>query len=114
MKEAKCTSCGANIQVDEQNEAGVCPYCKSAYVTEKAIRNYDNSISTTNNAGTIINNYYTTSPNGETVQNGVTYPPRPKINAVLATIGLLLYIWPGLLYIIIQVIRQKNWDKKYL
>ena len=38
---AKCTQCGASIQVDETKEAGICQYCGTAFVTEKAINNYN-------------------------------------------------------------------------
>lgn len=43
---AKCTQCGANIEVDDTKEAGICKYCGTAFITEKAINNY------------IINNTY--------------------------------------------------------
>lgn len=39
--EAKCTRCGANIRVDATKEAGICPYCGTAFITEKAISNYN-------------------------------------------------------------------------
>lgn len=38
---AKCTQCGASIQVDETKEAGICQYCGTAFVTEKVINNYN-------------------------------------------------------------------------
>lgn len=37
---AKCTQCGANIEVDASKEAGICKYCGTAFITEKAINNY--------------------------------------------------------------------------
>lgn len=37
---AKCTQCGANIEVDNSKEAGICKYCGTAFITEKAINNY--------------------------------------------------------------------------
>lgn len=40
MVAAKCTECGATISVDESREAGICPYCKTAFVTEKVIHEY--------------------------------------------------------------------------
>ncbi len=46
---AKCPSCGADIQADEGKDAGICPYCGAAYVTEKAIGQ------TVINAGTVTN-----------------------------------------------------------
>jgi len=41
MIAAKCTQCGANIEVDETKDAGVCPFCNTAFVTEKAIYQYN-------------------------------------------------------------------------
>lgn len=38
---AKCTECGANIEVDDTKEAGICKYCGTAFITEKAINNYN-------------------------------------------------------------------------
>ncbi len=49
---AKCTQCGANIEVDASQEAGICKYCGTAYITEKAINNYN-----------IVNNNYINAEN---------------------------------------------------
>ena len=38
---AKCTNCGAKIEVDESKETGICPYCGTAFITEKVINNYN-------------------------------------------------------------------------
>ena len=48
---AKCTQCGANIQVDDTKEAGICSYCGTPFITRKAIDNYNtvNNYNTTNN-----------------------------------------------------------------
>lgn len=51
---AKCTQCGANIEVDDTKEAGICKYCGTAFITEKAITNYNTYI-TNNFAGANIN-----------------------------------------------------------
>ena len=37
---AICTQCGAKIEVDNTKEAGICEYCGTAFITEKAINNY--------------------------------------------------------------------------
>lgn len=37
---AKCTQCGANIQVDDERDAGFCTHCGTPFVTEKVIHNY--------------------------------------------------------------------------
>lgn len=53
---AICTQCGAKIEVDDTHEAGVCKYCGTAFVTEKAINQYTTYITTNNNfAGANIN-----------------------------------------------------------
>lgn len=46
---AKCTQCGANIEVDDTKEAGICKYCGTAFITEKAINNYITYITNNNN-----------------------------------------------------------------
>lgn len=38
---AKCMKCGANLQVDSTKETAVCPNCKTQFITEKAINNYN-------------------------------------------------------------------------
>lgn len=35
--QAKCTNCGANLEVDNSRDAAICPYCHTPYVVEKAI-----------------------------------------------------------------------------
>lgn len=38
---AKCTSCGGDLLVDPGQEAAVCKFCGTAFITEKAINNYN-------------------------------------------------------------------------
>ncbi|MBQ6908079.1 MAG: hypothetical protein IJQ28_06850, partial [Clostridia bacterium] len=38
---ALCTQCGSKLEIDSGNEAGICPHCHTAFVTEKAINNYN-------------------------------------------------------------------------
>lgn len=55
---AKCTQCGANIEVDDSKEAGICKYCGTAFITEKAINTYNNNITNNinvNSSGNTIN-----------------------------------------------------------
>lgn len=46
---AKCTQCGANIEVDDTKDAGICQHCGTAFVTEKVINNYNTYITNNNN-----------------------------------------------------------------
>lgn len=39
---AKCTNCGEHILIDNNKEANVCPNCKEAFITQKAIALYNN------------------------------------------------------------------------
>ena len=41
---AICTQCGAQIEVDDSHEAGICKYCGTAFITEKVINNYTTNI----------------------------------------------------------------------
>jgi hypothetical protein len=43
---AKCTQCNANLEVDSTQDAAVCNFCKTPFITDKAIKNY-NTYSTT-------------------------------------------------------------------
>lgn len=65
---AKCTQCGANIEVDDAKEAGICKYCGTAFVTEKAITNYNTYVNN-NFAGANIDNLLTLAKNAEETGN---------------------------------------------
>ena len=41
---AICTQCGAQIEVDNTHAAGVCKHCGTAFITEKAINNYNTTV----------------------------------------------------------------------
>ena len=38
---AICTNCGAHLKVESNKEAAICEYCGSAFIVEKAIKNYN-------------------------------------------------------------------------
>ncbi len=54
LVQAKCTNCGANLEVDSSNEAAVCQFCGTPFIVEKAINNYN----TTNNIKADVVNVY--------------------------------------------------------
>ena len=41
MVPAKCPQCGAAIELNEKNDAGVCPYCGTTFVMREAVNNYN-------------------------------------------------------------------------
>lgn len=45
---AKCTQCGASIEVDNEKEAAICAHCGTAFIVEKAINNYNITNNITN------------------------------------------------------------------
>lgn len=58
---AKCTNCGATLEIDKSKDAFICKYCGNAIITEKAIANQSSFINNVNinssgNTITIINN----------------------------------------------------------
>ena len=38
---AKCTQCGAQLEVDPNQEAAVCKYCGTPFIVARAINNYN-------------------------------------------------------------------------
>ncbi len=52
LQAAICTQCGAQIQVDESKEAGICPNCGTAFITEKVIHQF---VTQNNFSGATIN-----------------------------------------------------------
>ena len=67
MIPAKCTQCGANISVDDTKEAGICENCGTAFITEKAIINYN----TVNNYHADVVNIYSAQSEGFEIKAGV-------------------------------------------
>jgi hypothetical protein len=51
---AKCTNCGANLNVDNTKDAAVCEFCGSAFIVEKAIQNYNYHITNNINAQNVV------------------------------------------------------------
>ena len=54
LVQAKCTNCGANLEVDNSKDAAICTYCGTPFIVEKAIHNYN----TTNNIQAGVVNIY--------------------------------------------------------
>ncbi len=44
LVKAQCLNCGANLEVDNSKDAAICPYCKTAYIVETAIEQYNHKI----------------------------------------------------------------------
>ncbi|MBR0157700.1 MAG: leucine-rich repeat domain-containing protein [Clostridia bacterium] len=55
---AKCTNCGAILNVDNSREAFICRYCGSPFIIEKAISNYNTTNIITNNIHAEVVNLY--------------------------------------------------------
>ena len=56
---AICTQCGSPIEVDNAKEAGICPHCGTAFITEKVVNNYvTQHVSNTTVSQTIVKNIY--------------------------------------------------------
>lgn len=54
LVQAKCTNCGANLEINNTLDAAVCPYCGAAFIVEKAINNFN----TTNHINAGVVNVY--------------------------------------------------------
>lgn len=53
---AKCTNCGANLQVDATQVTALCPFCNSAYVVQQAINNFNVNLNGNINVGQAVIN----------------------------------------------------------
>ena len=42
LVECKCTNCGAVLKVDSAHDAAVCEFCKTPFIVQKAINNFNN------------------------------------------------------------------------
>ena len=67
MVPAKCTQCGGNIEVDNTHDAGICKFCGTPFITEKAINNYN----ITNNINASVVNIYNGNTNDFIIRAGV-------------------------------------------
>ncbi len=38
---AKCTNCGGQLTVDENQKSAICPFCNTSFIVEQAINNYN-------------------------------------------------------------------------
>ena len=70
LVQAKCTSCGANLTVNPDNEASVCKYCGTAFITEKAIDNFNATINSesVSISGQVVNIFQNTSNNEKSIE----------------------------------------------
>ncbi len=46
---AKCPECGGNVVVDSEKDAWICDFCKTPFIVEKAINNFNTINNVTNN-----------------------------------------------------------------
>lgn len=83
MKNNKCPYCGAPLNSNDNNSNALCPYCGE--------HNSENK----NSNGSQSND------------------KRPEIDTVLAIVLCVLWVWPGIIYILITLYRQNEWDKKH-
>ena len=68
---AKCTNCGANLEVDSAKDVANCPYCGAAYIVEKAIKNYSITNNTTNNINAEVVNVFGGNRDDFVIRGGV-------------------------------------------
>lgn len=104
MKSTKCTSCGANINIDNSVKNFRCPYCGTNFINE----NYEKE--------EIVNVVIDKNVENEEKINENDYPnyvhgSRPTFSFILFLILLCFYVWPGIIYAIGVARKQYVWDK---
>ena len=105
MKSTKCTSCGANIEIDSTKKNFKCPYCGTNFINDE---NDDNKL----NEEKIIE-AISTSLGGKVDDEYLDYVkgPRPKLNLIFAIVLMCFYFVPAVIYIAIVCSRQHIWDE---
>ena len=53
LLKAQCPNCGGNLEVDNSKDAAICPFCKTPYIVEKAINQYNLNANTVNLNGNV-------------------------------------------------------------
>ena len=61
---ALCTQCGGQVQVNNAQDAAICPYCQTPFIVEKAIQRYN----ITHNHNYHINNNYVNINAGPSIE----------------------------------------------
>lgn len=87
---AKCTNCGANLNIDNSKEAAICDHCGSAFIVEKAIQNYN--ITNNNNVyANVVNlyNYNDNNDNKKSIEQYIKIISTTKHNRLLSPTLLL-------------------------
>lgn len=92
--EGKCPNCGAPLKVDTNNDAAICEFCNTPYVTEKAI-----------NAGRdYIKNQNITNINAKQ-DNEWTYKTEKEKNGTFSTVETIgLFILVGMIFILAAIV----------
>jgi len=109
MKIHKCSNCGANIKFDEDNSISTCPYCNTPFSQEKEKQE---SSKTTNQASTIINNYYDNQNESKPIYVHIA-EQRPKFKIGTFILLLIFGFYPGIIYAVFIALKQQKWDEKY-
>ena len=84
---AKCTNCGANLNIDNSKEAAICDHCGSAFIVEKAIQNYN--ITNNNNVYANVVNLYNYNDNKKSIEQYIKIISTTKHNRLLSPTLLL-------------------------
>lgn len=111
MKPIKCISCGANIGASIKNHECVCPYCGTAYEEEKKPK--PDVVEPTVEEPKIDKVEAEEKPRFINEDKRSFLTTRPKLHVGLAILGLIFYVWPGILYMIIVRALQDKWDREH-
>lgn len=98
IADGKCPNCGANIKIDTDKDAGICEYCGSAFVTEKAIINYGTYINKQEN-----NTYHKKQDNEYSVELKKLELENQKRNDKY-WIGLAIFVIAAFMFLMIRTV----------
>ena len=105
---ALCTQCGAKIEVNPAQDAAICPHCKTAFIVEKAVRNYHlQSIQNMNFEHINTVNFNTTHVNDSSAKNNTNVVAR-VFKFIFGVLGKMFFWWfVGIVLIILVAIWKR-------
>jgi len=96
LRQGKCTSCGANINVNPTLQVEICQFCGNTYLVENAIQHVQYNNTNCNNV-THIHHHYGNAPQTpqleeQTIQNEQRKSPKLSVGIVLLIIGIIITV----------------------
>ena len=107
MKSSKCTSCGANIEIDTTKKNFTCPYCGTHFINDDK----DSKNEEKNDAEVMSSKVREQFDYSDVEYPEYVHGTRPTVNIIFAVILACFYFFPAIIYVLAVLARQHVWDE---